>query len=690
MKLRIYNFLVNKQPGIRERYHQFHDDTTGIRKYASWFYLLALNFGYYVLRLHFLGSRQDTALYEEKKLLTDSSESQAAVSQLPTPQDYIDKLSQYDVISFDIFDTLIFRPFSEPTDLFFFVGDRLSFMDFKRIRIEMEYKARQRCYAEQGHYEVTLAAIWALMEEETGIDAKKGMLVEQELEKQFCYANPFMKQVYDALIVQGRTVVIVSDMYLPFGCLEEILKCQGFDGYQKLYVSCEYGRNKASGALYTLIQNDIDDDSNNNGNINSNRIIHVGDNPMSDQHMAKYAGWDIMPYINVNRNAAAYRAYDMSAIIGGAYRGLVQNHIWSGKKVYSMEYEYGYIYGGLFAVGYCQFVHEYVRTHHMDKVLFLSRDGDVLKQVYDRLYPEENTAYVYWSRRAAAKLMAVYDKYDYFRRFVYHKVNQGYTFSRVLEAMELSKLAEVLFKDMARQFKNEQQDVELGNLPLTEQNADWLVMVLKQHWSEVLSQYEPEQRAAKQYYSEVLKGCQRVCAVDIGWAGSGAMALSYLVEQHWKMQCEVFGIVAGTNTVHNVEPDASESFLQSGKMVSYLYSQSQNRDLLKKHDLNRDFNVYWELLLASPTRQFLGFNLKNEEQVKLAFGKYDKNQDGIRRIQQGIFDFAEDYKKHFGNFPYMLQISGRDAYAPMLVAASNKERYLKKIKKRFSLEVHVE
>lgn len=42
-----------------------------------------------------------------------------------TVEAFIDLLSQYDVVSFDIFDTLIFRPFSEPADLFYLLGTGL-------------------------------------------------------------------------------------------------------------------------------------------------------------------------------------------------------------------------------------------------------------------------------------------------------------------------------------------------------------------------------------------------------------------------------------------------------------------------------------------------------------------------------------------------------------------------------------
>ena len=167
------------------------------------------------------------------------------------------------------------------------------------------------------------------------------------------------------------------------------------------------------------------------------------------------------------------------------------------------------------------------------------------------------------------------------------------------------------------------------------------------------------------------------------------MALSHLVERCWDIPCRITGIIAGTNTIHNAEPDASEPFLQSGKLVSYLFSQSTNRDLMKKHDLNKDYNVFWELLLSSPTRQFEGFTLDETGAVWLNFGKYDKNLDGIREIQRGILDFAEQYCEHFAQFPYMLRISGRDAYAPMLAASSHNEKYLKAVEALFDLQINV-
>lgn len=656
MKSRIYNFLVNRHPGIRDRYHAFHDGSYGFKKLWSYVYLLWLNWCYYVFFCRFLGKKKGVAIYESKKLKIDISESEYYTCNMLSVEAFVAKLSSYDVISFDIFDTLIFRPFSKPTDLFYLIGNELGIMNFTDMRKAFEWEARKQHFAKEHNYEVTLEEIWNLIERECGIDAKTGMEIEKELELKLCYANPFMKQVFDELIKRGKRVVIVSDMYLPQDVLEEVLHKAGYEGYEKLYVSCEYGINKYEGKLYDYVIKDSE--------LTGTRI-HVGDNVISDVNSAKAHGFDSLHYPNVNEDQEEFRAMDMSPIVGGAYRGIVNNRLHCGLNAYSMEYEYGYTYGGLFVTGYCNFIHEYCKKNEVDKILFLSRDGDILCQAYKKMFPSDNTEYVYWSRKVATKLMAKYDRYDYFRRFLYHKVNQGKSIEDILKSMEIDWNYDITGE-------------------LTNKNVDVLKEKLLADWDKVLANYEEEQRLAAEYYSKVLKGCKKAVAVDIGWAGSGAIALNTLVSKEWNIPCEIIGIVAGTNTVHNSEPYATEAFFQSGKLVSYMYSMSHNTDLMKKHDPNRDYNVYWELLLSSPTPQFVGFGAEG-----LRFGKYDDNLEGIKMIQEGILDFVNDYLIHFDEFSYMLNISGRDAYAPMIVAASKDEKYLKAISIRFNLDINV-
>lgn len=765
MRNELYQVLVNKHQGIASRYHKMHDSSTGMLKIVSWVYLLWLNFAYYVLFCRFLGNVPQMELYEKKRLNIKLSESEAYQRnrEYISVDDLIEKIKDYDVISFDIFDTLIFRPMSLPTDVFYLVAEHFDMLDFKNVRTFAEWDARMQCNRKNGHMEIDLQQIWEHLAKETGLDAEEGMRVECEIEKALCYANPFMLEVWNRLQEMGKTMIIVSDMYLPKSCIEEILKYAGYTGAGRIYISNEYGESKADGRLYRRVIRDLykidTDDKVKSGNhiagkraaINDNpngfSIVHIGDNPHSDQNMARRYGLDVLPYQNVNKKVLLYRSMDMSYLIGSAYRGLVSNHLYNGLHTYSLDYEYGYLYGGLFVVGYCHFIHQYYETHQLDKVLFLSRDGDILRQVYHKMYPDDVTEYVYWSRKAAIKLMADEDRHDYFRRFIYHKINQKTPIADVLHAMELDLLIQELpdWKDIwedreqARQRDREQlaykqlekvrlnprkklqmkqkreQQFSEENLKrernrsfvalrpqdyLTDKNAYLLNRFIQAKWDLVIEQYAQQQTAAKKYYAQILHGCKKAAAVDVGWAGSGAMALSHLTEKVWELDCQITGIIAGTNTIHNAESDAAEPFLQDGRLVSYLYSAQMNRDLLKKHDPNKDYNVFWELLLSSPTPSFRGFydGRREMEQesvyldlldITLVFGKYDYNQDGIREIQKGILDFADQYVEHFEKFPYMFRISGRDAYAPMLVAASHNERYLKMIGKRYDLEIGV-
>lgn len=770
MRRKLYQALVNKHAGIAYRYHRLHDGSAGAVKVLSWLYLLWLNFAYLFLFCHFLGEIPEMDIYEEKRLDIKQSESECYCSSsgYHAVSEYVEKLKEYDIISFDVFDTLIFRPVALPTDVFYLLGEKFDHMDFKNIRVWAEWDARMKCEDRNGHMEVSLEDIWNNMESDMGISAEDGMKYEMEIETELCYANPFMSEVWKELEKLGKQIIIVSDMYLPEKCIVNILQKNGFTGVRKVYVSNEYCKNKASGSLYQQVVKDFYGEGKRgkrkagndisgkkarcNRNPNAFSIVHVGDNIHSDRNMARKCGIDVFPYQNVNKNVLLYRSMDMSNMIGGAYRGLVTNHLYNGSKYFGIDYEYGYLYGGIFVVGYCNFIHQYYRANRLDVLLFLSRDGDVLMQVYQKLFPKDRVSYVYWSRKAAAKLMADEDRHDFFRRFIYHKVNQGITIAEVLHSMELDVLTEELTEwrdiwtemekreEMLRRVSSKKKREKFLDLKpmdeLTDKNGYLLRRFIEAKWDKVLSIYEVQQKAAKKYYADILGDCKKAAAVDIGWAGSGALALSHLVKSVWKIDCDIIGIIAGTNTIHNSEPDASDPFLQDGRLVSYLYSGQHNRDLMKKHNLNKDYNVFWELLLSSPTPQFAGFydgeyespvwkyegelkERKKKEEAKLSsrqleqlqrkraiqkkgdpvylkelditlqFGKYDANQEGIRQIQKGILDFAEQYQEHFKAFPYMFNISGRDAYAPMLVAASHGERYLKMIEKRFDLEIGV-
>ena len=76
----------------------------------------------------------------------------------------IEKLEKYDIISFDIFDTLILRPFDNPATLFHFIACNYNILDFFKVRIQASKIARDQKELEEGHREVTLEEIYQVLE----------------------------------------------------------------------------------------------------------------------------------------------------------------------------------------------------------------------------------------------------------------------------------------------------------------------------------------------------------------------------------------------------------------------------------------------------------------------------------------------------------------------------------------------
>lgn len=648
----MYGALVNSVPGIRERYKKRRYHGTKGTRVIAWLYLIYLNIAYHVLRKKEVGVIEKYPFYEKKLLYTKGSES--SLSKRINPKDFARELKDYDVISFDVFDTLIFRPFSSPTDLFFLLGNELQYMDFKKIRIEMEWKARKKKYKNTGNYEVNLDEIYSLLAEETGIEKESAMRREIELEYKVCFANPYMYQVVNELRKMKKRLIITSDMYLNTDQIRKLLEKCGYGNFDSYYVSCDIGRSKSEGTLYDEVKRCEEK----HVGKRTLAFVHVGDNYISDVENSKKHSFSSRHYANVNDVGAQYRPEDMSAITGSLYRGIVNTHIHNGLYEYSREYEYGFIYGGLFVTGYCQFIHRYVDTYQIEKILFLARDGYVLKKAYEILYPEEagKCRYVYWSRLAATKMAAGYFKYDYFRRFLYHKVNQGYSLEKILISMELADMQNDLYKTTGFHKGTE----------LTDKNVEKIKRFLEKRWEKVLDHYEEQLDAGKQYFGEILYKCESAVAVDIGWAGSGAITLNHIINKIWKMNVEITGIIAGTNTCHNAEPDASETFLQSGQLVSYMYSQRENRDLWKFHDAGKKHNLYWEMLLDAPHGSLKGFYLNENNSYECRL-KEDSINNLINDVQNGIIDFIEKYKDAVKVSNLFEKISGRDAYAPMIL-----------------------
>ncbi|MCH5325185.1 MAG: hypothetical protein J1E39_08215 [Eubacterium sp.] len=640
LKLKIYNILVNRKRLIKYKYEAYVGMLGGKGNFKAWLYLLRLNFRYYILH------DRSTSVKKVKQRLSLVPCESALYKPDETPEQLAERLSKYGCVSFDIFDTLIFRRTAKPTDVFYFIGEKLCCSDFRRLRTEAEKKAREIKHAESGSYEINIYDIARRLSAVTAIDEQRLIDAELEAETKLCFANPYMKQVWDCLINKGVKPVILSDMYLPAPLMERLLNACGYSGWGELYVSCDTDTSKYDGSAYKMLKEKHPAQS----------YIHVGDNPRSDIENARRHGFETVRCANPNDDAGRYRTRDISPVTGSLWAGIVNSRMHSRDAVYDKYYELGYVYGGLLVYGYCNFIDKYAKEKNIDKIFFLARDGYIVKEIYDRYFGSFDTEYVYWSRTAGSVISADAFPQDFVEKYILQKVSACDIIGKIAEETGLSSLSAEITADTGLDM-NARLDSSTANVL-----AEWVY----DNREKVVGCFTAEKSAAAQYVRDKLGKAERILTVDCGWAGSGHISLSSLIKQI-KPSAVTYGALCGTNNAYHLYADTVDVMFADDSMRAYCFSSAHNRDLYEYHSPALRHNLYFEMLLSSEEGSLLRFELQDGQAVPILSD--NPNKDYVRLIHEGIRQFAEDISK--AGYEFINNISGRDAYAPFKSAAEN-------------------
>ena len=177
----------------------------------------------------------------------------------------------YDWIGFDLFDTLLLRPFLQPDDLFCQMEQELQVPDFAALRSQTENQLRQG-----RKRELTFLEIYQAIQQKTGVsDAviQQWMDLELELEWRYCYPRESGLSLYCAAKEAGKHIAIVTDMYLPTDQIVRILQKVGAGDYDLLLLSSELGYSKANGGIYRQLKR---------MEIPPKQFLQIGDNRIAD------------------------------------------------------------------------------------------------------------------------------------------------------------------------------------------------------------------------------------------------------------------------------------------------------------------------------------------------------------------------------------------------------------------------
>ena len=321
-----------------------------------------------------------------------------------------------ELLTSDIFDTLLWRDVAKPHDLFIVLGADLvvandvpayvTAEDVLDARIHAERRARNAAENTYGVGECTIEEIWARMpsawlDRIGGVAA--GVRAEIDMEARHLHPiEPAIELLHDAHAA-GVDVALISDTYFSTEQLLQLFSSIGVDlpPLAAITASSEHRDNKAGKLLaHALAHRGAD----------PRRVLHIGDNPDADAVAAADAGTHFVgldiPHAErigpaMPRSLAAFSSthgtdagasalsFELLLAAGGASTG-------SGP---SASYEFGVTVGGPLLTGFADWITDRAADLGVDKVHYLLREGGFISEVVAALRPDApNAAHVHASR----------------------------------------------------------------------------------------------------------------------------------------------------------------------------------------------------------------------------------------------------------------------------------------------------
>lgn len=549
-------------------------------------------------------------------------------------------------VSFDIFDTLITRPFYEPLDMFRIMDKdyrELTHNDvginFSKIRVISENICREnKRNTDTECQEVTLDEIYDTIH--TQYEISKDVLEklkkkECEYEIRFCKRRDTIHELYELALDMGKKVIFTSDMYLPEDVIVKILKENGYTEYTKLYLSSTVKKIKWTGDLYRHVFKDM--------GLEPGEMIHMGDNFESDYKRAKELGMnsihipktiDVMTKTNYTNNLAQplikslpfWRDNAESIRFMGirCMMAVVANKLFDNPfKTFdhrtdfnSDPYLIGYYALGMYVYGVTKWILDETNDRY-DKVSFMARDGylilesyKIMKELYSNPAVEE---YLYVSRKALIPVMIV-DKLDFYKlseiiEIQTHSPKNVIKYVKNILDIDEEKL-EKLCKEQNISYTKKFQNNEEFNR--------YIKILVDNFYDE--ARHKEKREKLKEYFNKIMG--DKPATFDVGYSGRPEFYLTHLCGK-------------SIDTLFlNINRDDALEYSKVGNFKLKTYFEAKP---------TATGNAY-ELLFSKLAPSCIGYNI-TEKGVEPVFEKYENSyqvEQMVGIMQKAAIEFVSD------------------------------------------------
>lgn len=515
------------------------------------------------------------------------------------------------VVSFDVFDTLIKRNCANPTDIFTITekrfnrqnGDKIT--GFKKARIEAERYART--LEETG--EINFDAIYDNLD-----FPHKDKLKQLELlcEEAYCVPNKRLKAIYDYCVEKEKTIVCISDMYLPSEEIRKILKNAGYQNVKKIYVSNEYKKTKRKGNLFDEALKDF--------SLKSSQLVHIGDSWRSDYLMPKMKGIKAFHFsrkiINVKYGKEVQKQEGLNII------GSVLNNTTEGGEDF---YRFGYEVLGPFCVEFCLWIKKQMEEQGRTKLFFCARDMQLIKSIFTTLFPfyADDCQYLYISRRSIIlPFLHVRNDWDGFLKFLAAVFLKKFTINDVLDWLMVEKKT---FNISNSGFvPTPDTPIMLSDFKDSDDAKHWFY---NDFYPSIKNRCEEQYNYLCGYMTSLTFNCNSSVLVDTGWAGTTQYFISQIFGK------ELFGAYIGLRSGKWKELNDSNSKAFVFDSIKGLNSEYSEDILIPA------FATMFEKIISAQHGTTICYNKKNKYELGSCYVSHEVNQ-----IQLGALTFANNIK----------------------------------------------
>ncbi len=509
-----------------------------------------------------------------------------------------------DVLSLDLFDTLIWRQVPKPNDLFLILGHHLKEngwvipavtpTNFAKLRADAERHARGERLIPYDQVEVTLSEIyWKLLTiftkltteqmlagVENGVyetDVSHLVAMEVALEKRLIHFDQNCVNLILYAHEKQIPVIIVSDTYFESEHIQSFFeKKKGlFPLITHFYLSCEYGHGKR-GDLFPIIIKD-----------HGTRILHIGDNKKSDCIAAKENGIDSLYFEKYDQqlreilhrewtHVTSKRASFLDPKEGDfgltALRAKCKHHI--DLKAIDSKERFFWMYGaqvlGPILFGFINWIYERCHEMNQKEVFCLMREGTLYADLIKRFapyYPKHQIeAHELWVSREFVTQAAL-------ARFSSSEINA--IINGLSTKHSLQNCCERLGLDINDLVEwRELRHTQLSNKSIKAKFTKYLCNqnILAE---QVLKNAADKRKCFLKYFSTLadLSAMSQMTLVDVGWAGTTQGMLRTLLNQEGH-STSLHGLYLGTtHRAHQAlsEGDIREGYLFRGEEISHTH-----------------------------------------------------------------------------------------------------------------------